>query len=83
MNITMRQHRALAALLRGDLFREELDRVCGCSNFPEVAAQLRRKGFKLLCTRVIRSDRDGLPCRPGIYHLLPESRAIAHRLLSN
>lgn len=82
MNTTIRQRRALAALLRGDLFREELDRICGCSNFPELAAQLRRKGFKITCTIVDKLDRDGLSCRPGKYHLCEESRPRVRDLLS-
>lgn len=72
--ICPRQARALAALMRGPLSREELDRVAGCSNTPDLIASLRRRGFVIPCEKIRVIDRDGRKCWPGIYHLTPADR---------
>lgn len=70
-----RHQRALALLLNRPAKREELDRIAGCSNSPELIAELRRRGLDVPCERVPALDRDGLPCRPGVYHLTDTDRA--------
>ncbi|WP_029525847.1 hypothetical protein [Polaromonas glacialis] len=64
-----RQLRALAVLLRRPVSREELDHIAGCSNGPELVAELRRRGLEVPCERIRFIDRDGCACRPGVYNL--------------
>ncbi|RYH62900.1 MAG: hypothetical protein EON54_08925 [Alcaligenaceae bacterium] len=66
--------RAIAALLRRPLPRENLDTVAGCSNGPELVAELRRRGLELPCERINFVDRDGFICRPGVYFLTTADR---------
>jgi len=63
----LRQLRAIAALLRRPQPRESLDHEVGCSNGPELIAELRRRGLDAPCERIDFIDRDGKPCRPGVY----------------
>lgn len=72
-----RERRLLAALLDGPLSREALDKRIGASNSPDVVFRLRAKGFGIKCERVEATDRDGLTCHYGRYHLRPESRPAA------
>ena len=83
--LTRRQRRALIALVKGPCFREKLDVVAGCSNFPHLAASLRDLGLghHLQCERVPMLDRDGRRCLPGLYSLTPQGRVIALRWLSH
>jgi hypothetical protein len=55
-----------------DVRRETVDKVAGASNGPELVAELRRRGLHLPCDRIATVDRDGLPCRPGVYWLTRE-----------
>ncbi len=54
--------------------REEIDRIAGASNGPELIAELRRRGLEFPCDRVPALDRDGYPVRPGVYHLTDADR---------
>jgi hypothetical protein len=54
--------------------REELDRVAGCSNGPDLVAELRRRGLDMPCTRTKKIDRDLFACFPGVYHLTHADR---------
>lgn len=69
-----RHQRVLALLLQRPAKREELDRAAGCSNGPELVAELRRRGLELPCERVDAIDRDGRHCKPGIYSLTSKDR---------
>ena len=71
-----RHLRALAVLLRRPITRKELDSVAGCSNGPELVAELRRRGLPIECERVESFDRDGRPCRPGVYTLSSKGRRM-------
>jgi hypothetical protein len=62
-----------AALVRARK-REEVDRIAGASNGPELVAELRRRGLEFPCSRVPGFDRDGLPIRFGVYHLTDADR---------
>ncbi len=62
-----RQLRVLAALLVRPRRREDVDSIAGCSNGPELVAELRRRGLEVPCTRITFLDRDGRKCNPGIY----------------
>ncbi len=64
-----RHLRALAVLLNRPMPREQLDSVAGASNSPELVAELRRRGLDVPCERIRFIDRDGFPCRPGVYSL--------------
>lgn len=74
IRFTPRQWRAVSALLKRPHSREELDRITGASNSPEVVAQLRRRGFDIPCRLVPHIDRDGLAGQHGIYHLSEADR---------
>ena len=73
-----RHLRALAVLMRRPVSRENLDSLAGCSNGPELVAELRRRGLEgeLLCERIAFIDRDGRPCRPGTYFLTAKGRRL-------
>ena len=73
-----RHLRALAVLMRRPVSRENLDAIAGCSNGPELVAELRRRGLEgeLLCERIAFIDRDGRPCRPGTYFLTAKGRRL-------
>lgn len=76
-----RHCRALALLLQRPARREEVDRAAGASNGPELVAELRRRGLDVPCERVPAIDRDGRPCRPGVYHLTaPDRRKVSEWL---
>ncbi len=69
-----RHLRAIAALLRRPMPRENLDTEAGCSNGPELVAELRRRGLEIECTRTKKKDRDLFDCWPGVYHFTPKDR---------
>ena len=76
-----RHLRALNALLRRPVPREQLDSVAGCSNGPELIAELRRRGLgddHLPCERIRFFDRDGKLCRPGVYSLTEKGRRMIY-----
>lgn len=62
-----RHLRAIAMLMHRPMPREALDQAAGASNSPELVAELRRRGLEVPCVRVAFVDRDGRPCRPGVY----------------
>ena len=74
LNLTERQRRGIAALLRGPVMREALDRMVGCSNGPALISELRAMGLDIPCERVHATDRDGKPCKPGRYSLTEKDR---------
>jgi hypothetical protein len=69
-----RHLRAIHAMLTRPQRREHLDAVAGCSNTPELVAELRRRGLAVPCDRVPDIDRDGRPVRRGVYHLTATDR---------
>lgn len=79
MRITPRQQRVIAALWRakGWISREEIDRIAGASNGPQVIKEVRERfagldGIDM--ERVAVIDRDGKACRPGRYKLNHQGR---------
>ena len=69
-----RLHRAIDAIASrypdGAVKREELDRICGSSNSPDIILQLRRDyvgNDGVICTKVEVIDRDGRRCKAGQY----------------
>ena len=81
--INPRERRVLERLLNhGPTFREALDRVSGNSNTPDLIFRMRRKyGVEIKCDRVDAIDRDGQPCRPGLYSLSDDDRIIVSAVL--
>lgn len=77
-----RHLRALVALLRRTMPREHLDREAGCSNSPELVAELRRRGLDVPCIRVPDFDRDGMPIRRGIYCLTEADKRKVRKFFS-
>lgn len=69
-----RHLRALPVLLRRPILRKELDHIAGCTNSPELIAELRRRGLEIPCDRIDFIDRDGFPCKPGVYSLTDADR---------
>ena len=69
-----RHMRAIAALLARPRRREDMDSIAGCSNSPELVAELRRRGLEVPCERIRFIDRDGYPCRPGVYSFTTADR---------
>lgn len=69
-----RHLRVIVATLARARKREEIDRIAGASNGPELIAELRRRGLEFPCDRVPALDRDGYPVRPGVYHLTDADR---------
>lgn len=75
-----RHLRVITVLMRRPLHRQELDSVAGCSNGPDLVMALRDLGLDkdkhLTCTRVKFIDRDGKPCRPGVYALTNDGKRL-------
>lgn len=69
-----RQQRVITALMLRARRREELDRIAGASNSPELVADLRRRGLSIPCHRTPGIDSDGLPIRFGVYELTADDR---------
>ena len=65
--VNPRHLRFIAAVLVRPRRREDVDSIAGCSNGPELVAELRRRGLEVPCTRITFLDRDGRKCNPGIY----------------
>jgi len=77
-----RHLRIIAALLRRSMPRQHVDIEAGCSNGPDLIAELRRRGLEVPCDRIEAIDRDGRPCKPGVYHLTGKDRMKVSRWLA-
>lgn len=77
-----RHLRVIHAALRRSLPREQVDREAGCSNGPELIAELRRRGLEFPCVRIEAIDRDGKSCKPGVYYLTVKDRRYIYRWLA-
>jgi hypothetical protein len=64
-----RHLRALHALKVSPRPRESIDSISGCSNGPDLVAELRRRGLDLPCDKTPCIDRDGNEVKRGIYYL--------------
>lgn len=83
---TPRQTRVLVALADagGWVSREEVDRIAGASNGPQIILELRRKvaghdGIEM--QRADATDRDGKACKPGRYRLTSQGRERVQQAL--
>ena len=80
-----RHLRVIHALLGRPRRREDIDAIAGCSNGPELIAELRRRGLgdeHLPCERIRFVDRDGYSCRPGVYSLTEQGRRAIYTWLA-
>ena len=69
-----RHLRVIHVVLTRPIPREQLDEVAGCSNGPELVAELRRRGLQMPCSRTKKLDRDMFECWPGVYHFTQRDR---------
>ena len=69
-----RHLRVLQAVSVRPIPREQLDALAGCSNGPDLVAELRRRGLRMPCTRTKKKDCDLFDCWPGVYHLTEQDR---------
>jgi len=76
-----RHLRAICALKERPQPREHLDKAAGCSNSPELVAELRRRGLEVPCKRIDYFDRDGKLTHPGIYHFNDTDRRKVNKWL--
>lgn len=66
--------RVIRALMRRPCKREEIDRIAGASNGPDLISNLGDCGLHIICTLVQGIDRDGKRVRFGVYEFDEESR---------
>jgi hypothetical protein len=69
-----RHLRVIQAAWVRPISREEVDRVAGCANGPDLIAELRRCGLEFPCERSKMIDRDLFACYPGAYHFTQQDR---------
>ena len=74
-----RHLRAINGLLRRSMLCESIDKEAGCRNGHESAAELRRRGFFVLCKRIQYVHRDGNTCRPWVYSFTVSDRRKVYR----
>ncbi len=68
--------RAIRALEVSPQPREAIDSRAGCSNGPELIAELRRRGLEIPCRRTPCIDRDGFEVMRGIYYLTARDKRL-------
>jgi len=76
-----RHLRVIHALMTRPRKREEIDRIAGASNGPELMAELRRRGLRARCRRTPGIDRDGYPIKFGIYEFDDDDRRAVNSWL--
>ncbi len=74
-----RHLRAIHALWVSPQPRESIDSRAGCSNGPDLIAELRRRGLDLPCQRTPCIDRDGFEVKRGIYYLTDKDKRLIRR----
>lgn len=74
-----RHLRAIHALLVSPQPRETIDNRAGCSNGPELIAELRRRGLQIPCDKTPCIDRDGYEVKRGIYYLTANDKRLIRR----
>lgn len=71
-----RDLRVIQALRVRPIRREDIDRVAGCSNGPDLVARLRRLGLEIPCSRVPAFDRDGQEVMVGVYEFTARDKRM-------
>ena len=77
--VNKRHLRAIQALLVSPQPRESIDNRAGCSNGPDLIAELRRRGLEIPCKRTPCIDRDGFEVKRGIYYLTDRDKRLIRR----
>ena len=77
-----RHLRVLRALQTRPRPREDIDRISGASNGPELMAELRRRGLEVPCRRTPCIDKDGFEVLRGIYYLTAGDKALIRAWLA-
>jgi hypothetical protein len=77
-----RHLRILILVVRHSMTREHVDAEAGCSNGPELMAELRRRGLQLPCDRIPAYDRDGKLVKRGVYHATAYDRRKIQRFFA-
>ena len=80
--INPRHLRAIQALMTHPTPREHVDQIAGCSNGPELIAELRRRGLEVPCSRTKKKDRDLFDCWPGVYYFTQQDRRRVNQWLA-
>lgn len=80
--MTPREVRLLNQLVINEkVFVKDLRARIGALNPPQIALQVRRKGWGVKTGRITVFDRDGNLCHPGYYYFEPQERERAHMFL--
>ncbi len=74
--------RAIFALLRSPQPRNAIDAITGSANGPDLISAIRKLGIEIPCVKINAVDRDGKPCKPGVYHLTDSDRRKVNRWLA-
>jgi hypothetical protein len=74
--------RVIQALMIRPRKREEIDRIAGASNGPDLIGRLRDLGLELKCIRTPGIDRDGYRIRFGVYAFHDGDRRAVNAWLS-
>lgn len=82
--------RVISGLLRRPMPREAVDSTAGASNGPDLISEIRdlfplatdRNAF-IKCERINFVDRDGRPCRPGVYSFTARGRSLIHAWMTS
>ncbi|MBK5204065.1 MAG: hypothetical protein JJD98_01245 [Polaromonas sp.] len=80
--VNPRHLRAIQALMTHPTPREHVDQIAGCSNGPELIAELRRRGLEVPCSRTKKKDRDLFDCWPGVYYFTQQDRRRVNQWLA-
>ena len=78
-----RELRVIHFLLNRPMPRKQFDRSVGCSNGPDLVFRMRQKGLEIPCIKIDAIDRDGKPCRPGVFYLTDSDRKKINRWLTS
>lgn len=70
----LRHLRVIQSLLIRPRKREDIDRIAGASNGPDLIAELRRRGLRVPCKKTPGIDRDGFPVKFGVYEFDDDDR---------
>jgi hypothetical protein len=62
--------------------REDVDRITGAANGPDLVAELRRRGLEIPCARTPCIDRDGHEVMRGIYWLTARDKSLIRAWLA-
>lgn len=71
-----RHLRVITALLTRPRTREDIDRIAGASNGPDLIFALRDLGLTIPCKKTPCIDRDGFEVKRGIYYFTDHDKRL-------